>query len=102
MRAPSSGAATTRDLPDVLFSKVCQPLIAGELKTTGGNVAYYASDEVEALRQFATAFSAKPRLLARYKQDTTYYGWRIDDARVTDTGRYAVDREIEPRLTIEP
>jgi len=102
IRAPSSGAGTKRELPDLMWSKAGEPIIAAELKATSQNVAYYTTTEVAALREVATAFGAKPRLFARFKQDTTYYGWLADDARVTDSGRFAVDREIDPALTIEP
>lgn len=102
MRAPSSGAATDRELPDVLYSKVDEPTVAGELKATATKIAYYDDDEVAALRSFATAFGAKPRLIARYKGDTSYYVYRIDDARKTDGGNYAVDLALDEHSTIKP
>jgi Holliday junction resolvase len=102
MRAPSSGGATTRELPDVLYSNVGIPLYAAELKTTSENVAYYEGTEVQALRNVATAFGAQPRLIARYKGDTSYYVFRIDQARKTGVGNYAVDRNIAEETTIEP
>jgi len=95
MRAPSSGAATKRELPDLLWSKRGVPTIAGELKATSQNVAYYDKEEVEALTRFANAFGAEARLIARFKGDTSYYMFWPADARETDTGRFAVDRDIE-------
>lgn len=102
MRAPSSGGGTKRDLPDIFWAKATEMPKAGELKTTKGNVVYYTEEEVSALKGFANAFSAQARLVARYKQDTTYYCHRIKDARRTDSGRYAVDRDITPQQEITP
>jgi len=95
IRAPSSGAATERELPDLMWSKRGVPTIAGELKATSQNVAYYDKEEVQALTRFANAFGAEARLIARYKGDTSYYMFWPADARETDSGRYAVDRDIE-------
>lgn len=95
MRAPSSGSATKRDLPDLLWSKHGQPIIAAELKYTGENVAYFDAEEVRALVQFANAFGAEARLCARYKQDTAFYTLPPEKARRTDTDRYAVDRDLD-------
>lgn len=102
MRAPSSGGATERELPDVLYAKVATPLYAGELKTTSENIAYYEGVEVQSLRNFATAFGAKTRLIARFKGDTSYYVYRADQARRTGAGNYAVDRDIQAETTIDP
>jgi Holliday junction resolvase len=102
MRAPSSGGGTTRELPDLFWAKATEMPVAAELKTTKGNVAYYDSEEVESLKNFAAAFSAQARLVARYKQDTTFYTHRVTDARRTDSGRYAVDRDITPQQEITP
>lgn len=91
MRAPASGSATTRDLPDLLWAKDgC--IVAGELKYTGENVAYYDAEEVAALDRFGKAFGANVRLVARFKQDTNFYSLKPEQARRTDSGRYAVDR----------
>jgi len=94
IRAPASGSKTTRDLPDLAWSKADVTPHVGELKTTGQDIAYYEQAEVEALRRFGVAFSATPVLLARYKQDTTYYKIAPEDARQTDSGNYAVERDM--------
>ena len=101
VRSPASGAATQRELPDLLWSKRYESPVAAELKATSQNVAYYEETEILALQSFAHAFAAVPVLVARFKGDTTYYGVRVTDARVTDSNRYAVDREIEYYETYE-
>lgn len=100
IRAPSSGSATKRSLPDLAFSKESEETICVELKTTSRDIAYYTDQEVEALKEFAAAFHGVPRLAARFKGDTTFYTYRIKDARITDSG-YAVDRDIEATKTYE-
>jgi Holliday junction resolvase len=101
IRAPSSGSATQRDLPDIAFSKAGETPIMVELKTTGQKAAYFTETEVNALERFATAFNGVSRLCARYKQDTRYYLYDPKDARRTPSNRYAVDRDIEPTQVIE-
>lgn len=102
MRAPSSGSATKRELPDLFYSKVSEPPRAIELKATAQNVAYFTEKEADALQRFASHFGAKARLVVRIKNDTTFYGYRVDSARITDSGKLALDRDIEPTFTIEP
>jgi Holliday junction resolvase len=102
MRAPSSGSATKRELPDLFYSKVSEPARAVELKSTAENVAYFQANEVFALQEFANSFGAKPRLVVRIKNDRTYYVFRPDDARMTKSGNYALDRDIQPTITINP
>lgn len=101
IRAPSSGSATKRDLPDVAFGKAGDIPVMLELKTTSQNVAYFDNAEVKALARFAAAFSGVKRLCARYKQDTCYYLYDPADARRTPSDRYAVDRDIDPTMVIE-
>lgn len=102
MRAPASGSATQRELPDLLWSKPETPLSVMELKYTGENVAYFDAEEVQALGWFAACVGAKQFLCARFKQDTTYYMAHPDDARRTESGRYAVDRENNDLVKLDP
>ena len=100
MRAPSSGGGTKRDLPDLLWGKD-GALWAAEMKYTGTDTAYYGEDEVAALERFAEAFGATPFLVARFKQDTTFYYRRPQDARRTDKDNYAIDRDGDKEVLIE-
>ena len=94
MRAPSSGAATKRSLPDLLYAKD-GTITATELKYTGENRAYYSQEEVNALREFADAFRARVRLVARFKQDTAYHSCRLPNAERTPENNYVVHRELD-------
>jgi len=102
MRAPSSGGATKRELPDLFWASHFTDPVAAELKATSQNVAYYDPDEIDALVSFSRSFGAQSWLVARYKGDTRYYAYRIDDARQTESGRFAVDRDIERTQEFQP
>ncbi len=59
MRAPASGAATDRELPDVLAGDG-EVFYAIEAKSSSGKPIYLSGEEVEALIYFAQNFGAKP------------------------------------------
>jgi len=102
MRAPSSGGGTARDLPDLFWADSSTTPIAAEMKATSANVAYFAQEESKALKQFSSAFGAVARFVVRYAQDTSYYVYKIESGRYTDSGKIAFDRDIEPVAVIEP
>lgn len=101
IRAPSSGSATQRALPDLFFAKNGEKT-AVELKYTGKDRAYYSQNEVEALKEFAAAFNAYVRLVARYKQDTTWYTIDPRKAGRTEQGNYVVHRDLDGLEEINP
>jgi len=101
VRAPSSGGGTKRNLPDLFWSKTDKSAIAAELKTTSKDKAYYTSEEVESLSEFAAAFNAYPRLVARFKGDTSYYIADPKDVYKTPEGNLRVTKE-EAIRTIDP
>lgn len=57
MRAPASGSATERDLPDLLAGDG-ERFYAIEAKSSSGDPIYLDNAEVEALMFFATKFGA--------------------------------------------
>lgn len=109
MRAPSSGSATDRDLPDVLVGKRdhadrdLSRAYALELKTTSSTTAYADASEVDALERFAESFGARPRLVAKFKgRGTRTRFWIVPprEARLTDEGNYGLPHsDIEDRAT---
>ncbi len=101
VRSPASGAGTTRQLPDLFWSKAGESAVAAELKTTSQDKAYYTSEEVNALCEFAAAFTAYPRLVARFKGDTSYYVCDPKDVYRTAEDNYRVTRD-EHIYTIKP
>lgn len=121
MRAPASGGATDRDLPDVLAMRAYSTLstldgdalatlhdeagripplgeiLAVEHKSTSKNVVYVEPHEVAALERFADTAGAEPLLGCRFKDDTNgrehYLVHPADAGRTDDAGNYSVHIE---------
>lgn len=76
MRAPASGSATERELPDVLAGNG-EYMYAFEAKASNGDPIYLEGGtddaEVESLMYFADNFGAYPRIAARFD----YEDWRF-------------------------
>ena len=99
MRAPASGSATNRELPDVLAGNGTV-FYAIEAKSSAGDPIYLTSEEVEALVYFSQNFGAKPRIAARFDREDWYF-FHPDDL-LTEKGAYRVKKEraIEEGETI--
>jgi Holliday junction resolvase len=91
MRAPASGAATTRELPDVLAGNG-DVFYAIEAKSSSGRPIYLTGEEVEALVYFSQNFGAKPRIAVRFDREDWYF-FHPADLYVTDGGNYRVKKE---------
>jgi Holliday junction resolvase len=91
MRAPASGSATERELPDVLAGNG-ELFYAIEAKSSAGNPIYLTGEEVEALVFFAQNFGAKPRIGVRFDREDWYF-FHPGDLHVTDGGNYRVKQE---------
>jgi Holliday junction resolvase len=91
MRAPASGAATDRDLPDVLAGDGDR-FYAIEAKSSAGDPIYLTGEEVEALVYFSRNFGAKPRIGVRFDQEDWYF-FHPADLYTTDGGNYRVKKE---------
>lgn len=91
MRAPASGSATERELPDVLAGDGEQ-FYAIEAKSSSGDPIYLSGEEVEALTYFARNFGAKPRIGVRFDREDWYF-FHPADLHVTDGGNYRVKKE---------
>lgn len=93
MRAPASGSATERELPDVLAGDG-ETFYAIEAKSSAGDPIYLDGEEVEALLFFARNFGAKPRIGVRYDREDWYFFHPGDEhVHVTDGGNYRVKKE---------
>jgi len=90
MRAPASGSATHRELPDVLAGDGSQ-FYAIEAKSSAGDPIYLDGEEVSALVYFARNFGAKPRIGVRFDREDWYF-FHPDDLYTTDGGNYRVKR----------
>ncbi|MFB6133496.1 MAG: Holliday junction resolvase Hjc [Halanaeroarchaeum sp.] len=91
MRAPASGSATERELPDVLAGNG-DDFYAIEAKSSSGDPIYLTGEEVEALVYFARNFGAKPRVGVRFDRETWSF-FHPGDLHVTDGGNYRVKKE---------
>ncbi|WP_049929047.1 Holliday junction resolvase Hjc [Halopiger goleimassiliensis] len=91
MRAPASGSATDRELPDVLAGDG-ELFYAIEAKSSAGDPIYLTGEEVEALTYFAQNFGAKPRIGVRFDREDWYF-FHPADLHVTDGGNYRVKKE---------
>ncbi|WP_248908005.1 Holliday junction resolvase Hjc [Halocatena marina] len=91
MRAPASGSATERELPDVLAGNG-EIFYAIEAKSSAGDPIYLTGEEVESLVFFAQNFGAKPRIGVRFDREDWYF-FHPGDLYVTDGGNYRVKLE---------
>jgi Holliday junction resolvase len=91
MRAPASGSATERDLPDVLAGDG-EDFYAIEAKSSAGDPIYLAGAEVESLIFFARNFGAKARIGVRFDEEDWYF-FHPGDLYTTDGGNYRVKKE---------
>ena len=92
MRAPASGSATDRELPDVLAGDGDQ-FYAIEAKSSAGDPIYLDGEEVYALVYFARNFGANPRIGVRFDREDWYF-FHPDDLYQTDGGNYRVKKEV--------
>ncbi|WP_220132640.1 Holliday junction resolvase Hjc [Halorhabdus salina] len=91
MRAPASGSATERELPDVLAGDG-EDFYAVEAKSSAGDPIYLDGQEVENLVYFARNFGAKPRIGVRFDREDWYF-FHPADLYTTDAGSYRVKKE---------
>ena len=91
IRAPASGSATDRELPDVLAGDG-DDFYAIEAKSSAGDPIYLTGEEVEALVYFSRNFGAKPRIGVRFDREDWYF-FHPGDLYTTDGGNYRVKKE---------
>jgi Holliday junction resolvase len=91
MRAPASGSATDRELPDVLAGDG-GTFYAIEAKSSSGRPIYLSGEEIEALIYFARNFGAKARVGVRFDRESWYF-FHPGDLHTTDGGNYRVKKE---------
>ena len=90
MRAPASGSATERELPDVLAGDG-GTFYAIEAKSSAGDPIYLTGEEVEALVYFARNFGANPRVGVRFDREDWYF-FHPGELYETDGGNYRVKK----------
>lgn len=90
LRAPASGSATERELPDVLAGDG-EHFYAIEAKSSAGDPIYLTGEEVEALVYFARNFGASPKIGVRFDRED-WYVFHPADVHQTDGGNYRVKK----------
>lgn len=91
MRAPSSGAGTTRELPDVIAGNG-DTFYTFEVKSSKGNPVYLDGEEVENLVYFARNFGGRARIAVRFdREDWAFF--HPSDLHRTDSGNYRIKKE---------
>ena len=91
MRAPASGSATERELPDVLAGNG-DVFYAIEAKSSSGRPIYLDGEEIEALLYFSQNFGSKARVAVRFDREDWYF-FHPADLHTTDGGNYRVKKE---------
>ncbi|GAA0225188.1 Holliday junction resolvase Hjc [Haladaptatus pallidirubidus] len=91
MRAPASGGATQRELPDVLAGNG-DVFYAIEAKSSSGDPIYLSGEEIEALVYFSQNFGAKPKIGVRFDREDWYF-FHPADVHQTSGGNYRVKKE---------
>lgn len=91
MRAPASGSATERELPDVLAGDKGE-FYAIEAKSSSGKPIYIKQEEVEGLEFFAENFGAEARIAIRFDREDWYF-FKPEEMYRTDSGNYRAKKE---------
>ncbi len=92
MRAPASGGATKKPLPDIIAGNG-KVYLAIEVKSTSADYIYINSDKIVGLIEFSNIFGAEPYLGAKFKNKN----WRflhVSDLIKTRGDNYKVDVDL--------
>lgn len=92
MRAPASGGATKKPLPDIIAGNG-KVYLAIEVKSTSADHIYINSEKITGLIEFSEIFGAEPYLGAKFKNKK----WRflhMDDLIKTRGENYKVDIDL--------
>jgi Holliday junction resolvase len=91
VRAPASGSATDRALPDLVAGND-ERYVAVEAKASASDTVYIDGDEVTQLIEFADRFGARARVGVRFDREDWYF-FHPGDLHVTDGGNYRVKKD---------
>lgn len=99
MRAPASGGATKKPLPDVIAGNG-KVYLAIEVKSSSMERIYINSQKIDGLREFSDLFGAQAYVGAKFKREK----WRfisVDDLEKTKRENYKLDKELAFQKGIE-
>jgi len=99
MRAPASGGATKKPLPDVLAGNG-EIYLAIEVKSTSRDKIYINSQKVKGLCEFSNIFGAIPYIGIKFR----YKKWLFlspEDLEVTRNENYRLDKDLAFKKGLE-
>ena len=101
MRAPASGGATKRPLPDVVAGNGTLYL-AIEVKTTTKDKIYIDAEQIDALLEFSNIFGAKSYIGVKFKY-TKWLFLEPENAQRTRNDNYKIEKDfaLEKGLEID-
>ena len=91
MRAPASGGATKRPLPDVLAGNG-KIYLAIEVKTTTKDKIYIDYLQIDELLEFSSIFGATAYIGIKFKY-TKWYFLAPENCEKTKNGNYKIDKD---------
>lgn len=92
VRAPASGSATERSLPDIVAGNG-EVYVAIEAKSSSGDPIYIDGGEIDELMDFKSRFGCKARIGVRFDREDWYF-FHPGDLHVTNGGNYRVKKEF--------
>ncbi|BAW31973.1 MAG TPA: Holliday junction resolvase Hjc [Methanothermobacter sp.] len=99
IRAPASGGATKKPLPDVIAGNG-ERYLAIEVKTTSKDRIYIDSKKIEGLLKFSKIFGAKPYIGVKFKYKKWFF-LPVDDLEITVQKNYKIDLELALRKGLD-
>jgi len=99
IRAPASGGATKKPLPDVIAGNGNRYL-AIEVKTTSKDKVYIDSEKVKGLHKFSRIFGAKPYIGVKFKYKEWFF-LPLDDLEITPQKNYKIDLKLALRKGLD-
>ncbi|MDI6644674.1 MAG: Holliday junction resolvase Hjc [Methanobacteriaceae archaeon] len=99
MRAPASGGATKKPLPDVLAGNG-KIYLAIEVKSTSRDKIYIDSQKINGLCEFSDIFGARPYIGIKFR----YKKWLFlspEDLEVTRNDNYRLDMDLAFKKGLE-
>ena len=92
LRAPASGSATTRELPDVLVGKRDRGVLAIEAKYSSEDRIYLRREQVEGLQAVAKHFCGYALIAAQWRGERTMYAFSAEPEGTARSYRFGIKR----------
>ncbi len=99
MRAPASGSATKKPLPDVIAGNG-NVYFAIEVKSSSKDKIYINSEKILGLREFSSIFGAKAYVGVKFKRKKWLFV-SLDDLEITKGENYKLDKNLALEKGIE-